>query len=68
MRARYHGYFKVESIRTQYSDYSSFNVVASMNLKNKLLNKNNWVENISFMSFTHILMLTTFSNIVYDTL
>ena len=28
MRANYHGYFKVESIRTQYSDYASFKIVA----------------------------------------
>ena len=51
MRAHYHGYFKVESIRTQYSDYASFKVVAPMNLKNKLLNKSNWVENIYVRPF-----------------
>ena len=51
MRAHYHGYFKVESIRTQYSDYASFKVVAPMNLKNKLLNKSNWVENICVRPF-----------------
>ena len=51
MRAHYHGYFKVESIRTQYSDYASFKVDAPMNLKNKLLTKSNWVENIYVRPF-----------------
>ena len=53
MRAKYHGYFKVESIRTQYSNYSSFKVVAPMNLKIMLLNKNNWVENIYVRCMFH---------------
>ena len=51
MRANYHGYFKVESIRTQYSDYASFKIVAPISLKNKLLNKDNWVENIYVRPF-----------------
>ena len=51
MRANYHGYFKVESIRTQYSDYASFKIVAPIGLKNKLLNKDNWVENIYVRPF-----------------
>ena len=33
MRANYHGYFKVESIRTQYSDYASFKIVAPISQK-----------------------------------
>ena len=51
MRANYHGYFKVESIRTQYSDYASFKIVAPINLKNKLLNKDNSVEIIYVRPF-----------------
>ena len=46
---------KVESIRTQYSDYASFKIVAPISLKNKLLNKDNWVENI----FSSILFETS---------
>ena len=41
-------YFKVESIRTQYSDYASFKIVAPISLKNILLNKDNWAENIGY--------------------
>ena len=69
MRANYHGYFKVESIRTQYSDYASFKIVAPISLKNKLLNKDNWVEYIyicsSILFETSLLLVFSYVFIVF---
>ena len=51
LKAEYNEYFKIEHIRTQFNDYSSFKIVAPMFLKNKLLEKSSWKANVYVRPF-----------------
>ena len=51
LKSKYNGDFKVEQLRAKYDEYCSFKITAPAYLKRKLLDRNNWEDNLYVREF-----------------